>query len=328
MASPLISVIVPVYKVEPWLDRCVASVLAQTFRDFELLLVDDGSPDQCGEMCESWARKDARIRVFHKPNGGVADARNFGIRQASGDFVAFVDADDFVLPDLLSYLMSLFEHAPDTQMVECSFSVRRNGNLFAHDSGGTISVLGQTEAFGRLMYDEGLYPSVCAKLFRRQLFEGLSFPVGHVFEDSWLLPDCLALTPRMVYGANPLYVYSLRGNSITTAPFDPANAQDHFNAMEHIVAAARKCGCSSEAAERRLLAFSRLRTLRQIPLRNPRHRPLARRLRAEVLADAPLLLADPRLPRRDRLGIRCLRLGLVFYRCAWNAYCLLRDLHL
>ena len=90
----MISVVVPVYKVEIYLDKCIQSVLNQTFRDFELILVDDGSPDRCGEICDLWAEKDHRIRVIHKSNGGLSDARNAGISQAKGEWLSFVDSDD------------------------------------------------------------------------------------------------------------------------------------------------------------------------------------------------------------------------------------------
>ena len=104
--APQISVIVPVYKVEAYLHRCVDSILAQTFQDFEVLLVDDGSPDRSGEICDEYAKKDKRVRVFHKENGGVSSARNLGIQKANSQYICFVDSDDFVGIDYLNHLMS------------------------------------------------------------------------------------------------------------------------------------------------------------------------------------------------------------------------------
>lgn len=101
---PAISVVVPVYRVEPYLNRCIESILAQTFRDFELILVDDGSPDRCPQMCDEWAQRDNRIQVIHKKNGGLPDARNAGIAAATGAYLAFVDSDDWVEPDFLETL--------------------------------------------------------------------------------------------------------------------------------------------------------------------------------------------------------------------------------
>lgn len=113
MVSPLISVIVPVYNTEKYLPQCIESILAQTFTDFELLLIDDGSPDRCGEICEEYAQRDRRIRVFHQRNKGVSAARNLGLENVRGKYIAFVDADDYVLPD---YLKDLFDtHSNDNQ---------------------------------------------------------------------------------------------------------------------------------------------------------------------------------------------------------------------
>ena len=109
--TPKISVIVPVYKAEAYLRRCVDSILAQTFQDFEVLLIDDGSPDRSGEICDEYARKDRRVRVFHKENGGVSSARNVGIEKALGTWIMFVDADDWLCADTISYCSSFFSEA-------------------------------------------------------------------------------------------------------------------------------------------------------------------------------------------------------------------------
>ena len=127
-----VSIVVPVYRVEQYLDRCVKSILAQTFLDFELILVDDGSPDRCPQMCDEWAEKDDRIVVIHKKNGGLPDARNYGIQAAKGEYLAFVDSDDWVEPDFLKYL---FEGAKagGYDMVQCNFErVFMNGSTLSY----------------------------------------------------------------------------------------------------------------------------------------------------------------------------------------------------
>ena len=103
----MISVIVPIYKVEKYLHRCVDSILNQSYTDFELLLIDDGSPDRCPQICDEYARQGDRIRVFHKSNGGLSDARNYGLDRMQGDYVSFIDSDDYVGPDYLKTLMEL-----------------------------------------------------------------------------------------------------------------------------------------------------------------------------------------------------------------------------
>ena len=129
MNSPLISVIVPVYKAEDLLDRCVESLVRQSYERLEILLVDDGSPDGCPALCDAWAEKDARIQALHKPNGGLADARNFGVAHAAGDYILFVDDDDYIAPDAVSYLLSLLAAgvriSPPSLRRACTFSRRR-----------------------------------------------------------------------------------------------------------------------------------------------------------------------------------------------------------
>ena len=116
---PAISVIVPVYKVEKYLDRCIESILNQTFKDFEVILVDDGSPDRCPAMCDEWAKKDSRIRVIHKENGGLSSARNAGLKIQKGEFVCFVDSDDWILPEMLQDMFELLDAYKDCDIAEC-----------------------------------------------------------------------------------------------------------------------------------------------------------------------------------------------------------------
>ena len=104
MNAAKVSIIVPVYKVEPYLDKCVSSIVNQTYTNLEIILVDDGSPDNCPAMCDAWAEKDSRIRVIHKPNGGLSDARNAGMAVATGELMAFVDSDDWIAPDMYEHL--------------------------------------------------------------------------------------------------------------------------------------------------------------------------------------------------------------------------------
>ena len=116
----MISVIVPVYKVEAYLDRCVRSIVEQTYEDLEIILVDDGSPDNCGVMCDAWAAKDGRVRVVHKPNGGLSDARNTGLAIASGEYISFVDSDDWLASDFYRVMIQTM-HEQDCDIVSCGY---------------------------------------------------------------------------------------------------------------------------------------------------------------------------------------------------------------
>lgn len=321
---PSVSVIVPVYGVEQWLDRCIESLLAQTFGDFEAILVDDGSPDRCGAMCDGWAARDGRIRVFHKPNGGLSDARNFGIDRARGEFIAFVDPDDRVAPGYLEYLRGLFGHAPEALYVECGVAVERDGAIVPRDDSGEVSVLSTREAMERVLYDDRLFTGAWGKLFRKDAFAELRFPVGRLYEEIWIAADYMPATPVTVFGGRSLYVYSIRQNSITTSAFDSRNQPRHVEAADRLCDAAVRLDPTLAPAARRFRAYSRMRTLRFMAGTGPAHRALRERLRAEALSESSMILADPKAPGRDKVALRLLRVSFAAYAIGWRLYSAMR----
>lgn len=173
MTSPTISIIVPVYNVEQYLHRCLDSILAQTFTDFEVLVVDDGSPDRCGEICDEYAKKDSRIRVFHKENGGVSSARNLGIHEAKGGFICFVDSDDIIRPNYLQTLLSIEENTNADMIVGSAVRKTKSKNL-------EEDLLLKDKVYDKIQYAQMLYDmrKVCLwgvpwnKLFKIEIIRG------------------------------------------------------------------------------------------------------------------------------------------------------------
>lgn len=178
----MISLIVPVYKVEPYLRQCIDSILAQTYTDFELILVDDGSPDTCGAMCDTYSEKDPRIHVLHKENGGVSSARNVGLAHAQGEYIVFVDSDDHVGENYLKDLYSAYQAAEDSKLLVLSdyqpfSSTGKVAKTFSEQF--TVSLCGEgndAELFRRLVFEFLIFPPYC-KLYRRDVIErnGLQF---------------------------------------------------------------------------------------------------------------------------------------------------------
>ena len=214
--KPAVSVIVPVYKVEQYLDKCVQSILDQTFRDFELLLVDDGSPDRCGEMCEAWAKKDDRIRVIHKPNGGLSDARNAGIGQADGDYLLFVDSDDWIEKDMLETLYGLIRDA-DADMACCNFrSINEDGTQHWDDAVITPGVWTE-EDFWKQFFSSNAqtYCNVAwNKLYKKELFDQVRYPVGRINEDVYTLYALVSQCKKIAATDKIGYYYLFRAGSI------------------------------------------------------------------------------------------------------------------
>lgn len=180
--SPKVSVIVPVYKVEKYLPECIESVLAQTFTDFELILVDDGSPDNSGKICDDYAARDPRIRVFHKENGGVTSARRLGVENAKGEWVMFVDSDDKLFPHALDVLIKEAEHSPMVDLVEGCVTRQDHQACLLHKNNDLDrkSVSGYEYALGITSYKYFWYPYPVAKIIRKRVLivaDALNIPL-------------------------------------------------------------------------------------------------------------------------------------------------------
>lgn len=217
MTTLKLSIIIPVYNVAEWLSETVDSILAQTFRDFELVLVDDGSTDGSGELCDQYAAGDNRIRVIHQKNAGVSVARNVGVAAARGDYIGFTDSDDIIEADMYQRLLELAE-AYDADIVQCQHD--RESILNGLTRSKTVEMM-DGQAFVHRMFTKagGQYTNQVAlwsKIYRRELFEGIVFPVGQVYEDEQETYKLCLKAKRIAETPDILYHYIKRENSIIT----------------------------------------------------------------------------------------------------------------
>lgn len=216
----LISIIVPVYKVEKYLDRCVRSLVNQTYKNLEIILVDDGSPDNCPKMCDEWAKKDSRIKVIHKENGGLSDARNKGFEQSLGEYILFVDSDDYIDEKMVEIMYNRIIE-DKTDMCICDFSTFEDGQNPNKNFTMEPKVISAEKTLKSLIYDKSNVYFVVAwnKLFRRELLEKVKFPKGRIHEDEFtchrFIGECKTIS--CIY--NPLYFYYMREGSITKSKF-------------------------------------------------------------------------------------------------------------
>ena len=230
--KPLLSIIVPVYDVENYLQKCIDSILAQTFTDFELILVEDGSPDGCPALCDAAAAKDARIRVLHQKNGGLSAARNAGLDAARGAWIGFVDSDDYIAPEMYEAMyqavqntgadLALCDYAEvDEAGVPCqSMHVR----LEKKDFTGRELLKNATDSMIQPAWN---------KLYRRAVFAQLRYPEGKLNEDLFLIPKICLQIQKAVVMPKALYYYVQRGGSImngskTLRHFDAAEAAQRY----------------------------------------------------------------------------------------------------
>ena len=219
-----ISVIVPVYKVEAYLDRCVRSIVEQTYRDLEIILVDDGSPDSCGAMCDAWAQRDSRIRVIHKENGGSGDARNAGLDVASGDYVAMVDSDDYVAPQMYQYLINLM--VPGVDIAECEY-LETTTDTAPLDMGTEETVQNFTvnEAMRHHVSDRLFRQVIWNKLYRRQVIGDIRFPLGKRIDDEFWTYRVIANAEKLARTSCRLYAYRQRTESVMHETFSVERLQ-------------------------------------------------------------------------------------------------------
>ncbi len=206
----LVSVIVAVYNIEEYLPRCVDSILAQTYRNLEIILVDDGSKDQSGSICDSYAEKDRRIKVIHKKNGGLSDARNAGMDAASGEYIGFVDGDDWIEPDMYRAMYFACEKEK-AQAAVCRYKQITKSGIIDGSAGNSVS-LSRDEALEIYVCGDErylIYNSVWSKLFARDLVEDMRFPVGKNSEDIMFTTRAFCRMERLVYLDEAYYNYVL-----------------------------------------------------------------------------------------------------------------------
>lgn len=235
----LISIIVPVYNVEAYLERCMASIQGQTYKNLEIILVDDGSTDRSGQMCDAYAQEDVRVKVVHKPNGGLSDARNAGLAVATGAYIGYVDSDDWIEWDMYERMHRACVET-GSQLAACRYFSERSGAADAENGSGAVVALSREELLK--IYIRGheqyvIYNSVWSKLFQRALVKDMQFPKGRNSEDILYTTKAFCRLSRAVYLDTSLYHYVIdREGSIMNAAGGERMFRDEIPFWrEHIV---------------------------------------------------------------------------------------------
>ena len=220
ISDKLISIIVPVYNVEKYLKKCVYSILNQSYKNLEVILVNDGSTDNSGKICDELSREDSRIKVYHKDNGGLSDARNYGVAKANGEYVGFVDSDDYIDQYMYENLYKAIRKY-NTQIAECGITrVYKNNKLRPHYDGEEYSLVVDREGYLKeYLENRKVYGAAVCKLLSIDLAKVLKFPDGKVYEDVFYTLELLKKVDKYTLISGNYYYYYIRGNSITTNTF-------------------------------------------------------------------------------------------------------------
>ena len=213
----MISIIIPLYNVEKYMDQCLQSVVDQTYKNLEIILVDDGSPDQSGNKADLWKKKDKRIKVIHKENGGLSSARNAGLEICQGQYIMFIDSDDIVSIDLCQCLIELLDkNSANIAICEADHVFNHEPHFFLSSQ---VKIYNKNDAICEMWYQRSFLPSAWGKLYDANIFKNIRFTEGIIFEDIDIMHEAFYQAKKIVYTDAKLYGYMHHEGSITTKPF-------------------------------------------------------------------------------------------------------------
>lgn len=314
----LITVVVPIYKVEKYLKKCIDSIIKQTYKNLEIILVDDGSPDKCPQICDEYAKKDSRIKVIHKENGGLSDARNVGIDIAKGEYITFVDSDDYIDPEYIELLYKTIKKDKSDMAISSHKVIYENGTVLEKAT-KEESILKPKEVLKRILYDDGIDLSAWAKLYKIELFKEIRYPKGRLFEDAATTYKLVDKCEKISIISRSTYNYIIRGNSITNINFSEKKMDLIISTEEMCNYIKKKYPDLEEAANRRLM-YACLSTLTQLVKSNEKNENAEKKLYGYIKQNSKMILRDKNVPKRDKIAIISTKFGLGFYKIIWKVY--------
>ena len=254
--SEKISIIVPVYNVNEYLDRCLYSIVTQTYKNLEIVIIDDGSTDGSGEKCDEWAQNDTRIIVFHTPNGGLSNARNIGLSLASGNYIGFVDSDDWIAPNMYQEMLDAIVNT-NADMAICKFLpvTIESQSVEGYPEKACSNhqyVYSREDVFTELL-NNTLTNHVWCKLYKKNLFNEIRFPVGKYYEDSYVFYQLVWASNRIATLPKCFYFYFQRKNSISSAKFDLKQLDLYYGYSQMLAFCTENCPQFCKAVKHKLV---------------------------------------------------------------------------
>lgn len=319
---PLISVIIPVYNVEKYLKRCMDSVLNQTYTNLDIVLVDDGSTDKSGDLCDEYQQIDSRVRVIHKKNGGLSDARNIGIENARGEYLTFVDSDDELVLDCVEYLYRLIcKYNCSISSCAAQVIIEKNRKVYKNKL-YTDEILSAHNGLKNMLYQKGIGVSAWGKLYKKELFSktGIRYPIGKFAEDTGTTYKFLLIVPAIAWGYQCKYKYWIRENSLTTSSFTPK----HFDLIEladNMVHDIYRHFPDLQNATLAFQMFARFSTLNRLLRSNDNYEKEKGEIIRFIKTNGGEVLKDTDAPRITKIATLLLKISPRLYGFCWNAYC-------
>lgn len=317
--NELVSVIIPVYNVEKYLNRCIKSVLGQTYKNLEIILVDDGSTDNSSQICDEYKKIDSRIIVIHKENGGLSDARNAGINKATGKYITFIDSDDSIEKDMIEYLYLLMKKYKTKMSLCCHNIIYEKRNKVISLGNGKEEVLSSEKCIEKMLYHKDVDTSAWAKLYAKNLFDDISYPKGFLFEDIGTTYKLFIESKYIACGYENKYNYWIRKNSIVTGVFSEKKL-DLLKMTDTMGEDLIKLFPNLKRAILRRRVYARFSTLNQM-LNIDDYEGKRKKIIDFILNNKNDVLFNKLTPIRDKIAIIVLSLNFNLYKFLWNLKC-------
>ncbi|MBQ3325773.1 glycosyltransferase [Candidatus Saccharibacteria bacterium] len=303
--NDLVSVIVPVYNVEKYIHRCLDSILSQTYKNLEILLIDDGSTDKSGKICDEYAKKDKRIKVIHQKNQGVSVARNNGLKKTNGGWIAFVDSDDYIESEYVEILLNNAEEK-NADVVQCEQKIFNERSEVALCGNRLSIAMDGLKACEKMLYQDTITSALWGKLIRKSLFSGVSFKKDIIHEDLDVLYFILKKAEKVYYTSDPLYCYNERERSLIRKNFSERTL-DVLDVMDGIIKDSARNKLLHEAAISRKVNAD-FYVLRQLP--KDGYEDLRNQLQSEIKQHRKELLHNPEVRKKTIVALRLSYFGM------------------
>lgn len=299
----LVSIIVPAYNVEKYIKKCIDSLLRQSFTDFELLLIDDGSTDTTPQLCDAYAQQDERIKCFHKPNGGLSDARNYGLDRMVGEYVTFIDSDDYVSENYIECLFNMLSVNSDVQIAMLPIQMLGENDVPNNDLDENVQILSNVQAMKEMFLRKGISHTSCGKMFLADLWKSTRFPVDQNYEDYATSYYVFDHAKKVAYCNNRLYYYIQHRDSImhqscshkTLSVLDVADSVTNYIESE-----CPECMIEARALQTAVYLKNMQAILNTGIDQYPEYQT---RIFAKVCENSKLLLKQKQVSKRDKIKI-------------------------
>lgn len=320
--NDLVSVVVPVYNMEKYLERCLSSLAAQDYPNYEVILVNDGSVDKSQEICEKYCSEFENFYLINQKNGGLSEARNAGIKESRGQFITFVDSDDYVTKDCLRYFMDMIEKF-HCEVAICAHQNINPGTREMDTNVGEEELISDKEYFRRLglnILPYGVGVSAHSKIFHRSLFNDIKFPPGKLFEDTLTTYKLLIKAKKVALGSKIKYFYVRNENSIVQSSFKPSRLT-FIDAEKEMAREILNEYPDLSVPMKQRVNYAMMNTLAHaVRSGESKYLSIEKQLRKEILQNFHFIIKSKTAPRRDKIGMYTLKMGLIPYKFLFNIY--------